>query len=265
MKKYLTSFKLSIQTFFEYRINLLLQILSNLLFFASLIILWIAVYHGKEVVGGFTYNQMISYIFISGIISSYVFYVSVGDEIDFWIRWGFLSTWLVKPINIPIYWFIDDLARRFFNFAMSIIAFFVVFFFIQKNIVSPASFNTFLFVMITIFIAGLLNYLVFYVFSLLAFWMEQTWGVRFVLRSFITIAGGSLIPLSLLPGILGKIILILPFQYMAYFPIQIYLGKINHDQMLTGISIEVVWVVIFYGLASLLYKKGVKKYTAVGG
>jgi len=264
MKKYFIYFNLAWQSFFAYRANLILQFAGQVIFYISMVILWLAVYESKDVIGDYTKEQMITYIVGSGIISGYIFYVSIGDQIDMYINRGLLSGWLTKPMNVPNMWFTDDLARRFFNITLSVIVFSVVFVIFHRYLYIQTDIFIILGTIIIVFLAGIINFLIFYISGLLGFWMEETWGVRFVLRMFQTIAGGSIIPLSLFPGIVGKILLILPTKYLFYTPMQFYLGKIELSGLPIILLSELAWIVTLAALGKLVWTKGLKHYTAVG-
>lgn len=254
------------QTFLEYRSNLILQLVGSIIFYVALTLLWVAIYQNKDLIGDYTKPEMITYILGSAIISGYIFYTAIGDYTDYWIRKGILSMWLIRPFSILFYWFVDDFARRIFSFLINFIAlaiiagiFFTNFLIIQNDI------YVIIITIIVVFLAGLINYLIFNAIALFAFWMDQTWGVRFVFRVIITIAAGTVIPLSLLTGPLGQLFNWLPFKYMSYIPMQVYLGKIPNGQIWTVVLTELVWILVFWLTVKLVWNKGIKHYTAVGG
>jgi len=51
---------------------------------------------------------------------------------------------------------------------------------------------------------------------------------------------------------------------VAYFPAQIYLGKMSPQDLVSGFFLLLLWIIFFYFLVSLVWKKGLKKYEAVG-
>jgi len=265
MKKHWIAFRLNIQSYFEYRANLFMQLVSNVLYFLGLIILWVAIYEGRDFVGNYSFNEMITYIIIGGIIGGYISFISIGDSIDNWINHGYLNVWLSKPYNVTHYLFFDDLGRRMTNIWLEAIAFLAIIIPFSNYLIFPHKLITYLIVVALMLLGGLLNYLLFYNLGILAFWMEQTWGARFALRMISTVASGSIIPLSLLPGLFGKIILFLPFSYMIYFPNQVFLERLTNSQVLKGIFCEAAWILGLYILSLFLWKKGLKSYTAKGG
>jgi len=94
--------------------------------------------------------------------------------------------------------------------------------------------------------------------------MEQTWGFRFVVRVVMEIATGIFIPVTLLPGVIGSIIQFLPFKFLAFFPMQIFLGKISLMEIMLNFGVEILWIGAFYVVGVLVWRRGIKHYTAVG-
>jgi ABC-2 type transport system permease protein len=57
----------------------------------------------------------------------------------------------------------------------------------------------------------------------------------------------------------------LPFQFLAYFPAAVFLGKVQGMALVYGLLTELAWVVIFIGLSRWLYRAGLRRYSAFGG
>ena len=81
---------------------------------------------------------------------------------------------------------------------------------------------------------------------------------------FIEAFAGSFFPLSFLPIILYKISQCLPFMYTFFIPVQFFLGKINNQEAIKGLFIELFWCFVLYFIIKKVYKIGLKKYEGVG-
>ena len=101
--------------------------------------------------------------------------------------------------------------------------------------------------------------------ALLAFWLVEVSTLIFMLFAFEYIAGGHLFPLNILPPLLAKFLNYTPFPYQLYFPVGIYLGQIKGAALRQGLIIQAAWVLIFYVLARVVWNRGIRKYSAVGG
>jgi ABC-2 type transport system permease protein len=57
----------------------------------------------------------------------------------------------------------------------------------------------------------------------------------------------------------------MPFQYMAYFPAVVFLRKITGWNLVLHLLLELTWAVAFMLLCRLLFRLGLKRYSAYGG
>lgn len=266
MKKYWYLVKLSWQSVLTYRLDFLLRILGGFFMMAVTIALWVAIYDQSSLteIKGYTLTQMVIYLLGAGLINSFIMITHQGDEVNDEINYGILSTYLIKPFNVQLFWFIRDLASRVLLFIQGgIIIFFIIIitsFFIDLSFLLV----NILFFLISIIIAIILHYFLFYIFTIIAFWLEQTWGPRFVIRVFMNIATGRLIPLSLFPIFWYQLLNVLPFKFMGFIPMEILLNRLTISQTFIQLGIGLIWIIIFASMGFLLYKIGVKKYAAEG-
>jgi ABC-2 type transport system permease protein len=68
-----------------------------------------------------------------------------------------------------------------------------------------------------------------------------------------------------LPGVWPALLKLLPFQYLAYFPALVFLGKIQGMALVQGLLAELAWALILVVLANVLYRLGLRRYSAFGG
>ena len=57
----------------------------------------------------------------------------------------------------------------------------------------------------------------------------------------------------------------LPFQWTFGFPITALVGPIDDGELLTGLAMQALWTLIGLGLVMLVWRRAVRRYTAVGG
>ncbi len=81
----------------------------------------------------------------------------------------------------------------------------------------------------------------------------------------IFLLAGQVAPVALLPGILQSLAIVLPFRYMIGFPIELLIGQLNPAQLLTDFAYQFAWFVVAAALSLLVWRIGVRHYTAVGG
>lgn len=267
MKVYWLIAKATWQEYLSYRLNFLLEVIGGVFAMLIAMAVWHSIYSGEsqEVIGSYSLEEIITYLLGVGIISSLLFLTGQGDDINDDINRGTLSHHLLKPINVSLYWATRDLVRKVFTLTLGIIGFLAIFLFCRDFIVGPMSPLSLLFFSFAIFLAMILHFLLFYCFSAIAFWLEETWGWRFVIRIIMEIAAGVLIPIALFPEFWRTIFEFLPLQYLLYFPMQIYLGKITGLPLLCGFAKMTGWIILLIAFALYIWRRGIKHYTAHGG
>jgi ABC-2 type transport system permease protein len=266
VKKFWYVFKLAWIERMVYRVNFFMEILSGILSSLIVIFLWMAIYRtaGREVIGGYSVKEMVTYLLGGGLINSFILTTAENPETSQNIQDGTLSTYLIQPINPYGIWFFRDLGSKTFFFALGLSGYLVVCLFFGKYILFSASLHHLICFLISLVLASFLQFFLFQSFSLLSFWVENTYGIRFTMRVIMEVVGGAIIPLSFFPQILQKILLLLPFPFLIYLPMRIYLGKIPIDHVPMEFLKEVGWIAGFALLNFLIWKKGIRQYVAMG-
>jgi ABC-2 type transport system permease protein len=113
-------------------------------------------------------------------------------------------------------------------------------------------------------LAGVLAFLYDWVVASSAFWITRSSQVSFVLGRVSFIFGGQIAPLSLLPGALGVIAYALPFGYMLGVPADILRGGVDPLRGLALVGVQTLWVVVMYAALRIVWRAGVREYSAVG-
>lgn len=93
------------------------------------------------------------------------------------------------------------------------------------------------------------------------FWLRDTRSAWFLYQKFVFLLGGMLIPLQLLPDVLEKIGLALPFMAMAYAPARLAAGHV--EPML--LVVQLAWLVVLYAVALRVFAGGERRLVRVGG
>lgn len=266
MKTYLAIAKATWQEYFTYRMNFFLEVIGGFVMNVVIIAVWFAIYrdNGNETIGEFSLAEMITYLIGVGIINSFILLASQGDEINDDINKGNLSNLLVRPINVLFYWLTRDVCRRSLTLMLGIGQYIFLLVLFSEYITVQSSFSAFIYTLIFILLGGIFHFLLFSIFSIVAFWMDQTWGLRFVIRIVMSMASGSLIPLSLFSGAWFTVFNILPFKFFAFVPLEIYLGHITTREIYSSLFIIGGWIAISAFILFVLWKRGIRRYGAYG-
>lgn len=264
MGKYLAVFKISWQNGFIYRVNFLLWRLRSLMVVFTTYFLWEAIFRNNGVIFGYTREKILTYVFLTLVVRSLVMGLrsidSAGEIAD-----GRLSNYLLKPLNYHFYWFVRDVADKLLNIIFSVfeITLFYLLFkppiFWQKDLSVLALFAA------ALVLALILNFLLANIASNFAFWMpNNAWGFWFVFLVFQDLLGGVMFPLDIFPAKIYGLIKLLPFPYLLFFPVNIYLGKITGLEATQGILTAFCWSLTAILLLNGEWRWGLKIYQSEG-
>ena len=259
-------FKLTWIERMAYRVNFVLEILSGIVSALIIVFLWLAVYKssGRPIIGGYSIREMITYLLGAGLINSFILTTAENPETSQSILEGTLSNLLIKPLNPYGMWFVRDMGTKLFLLSVGLVGYAVVFFFFRNHLIfQPDAASCGLFI-VSLGLASVLQFLIFEALSLLAFWVENTYGIRFMMRVIMEVVGGAIIPLSFFPLFIQKIFLLFPFHYLIYLPMRIFLAKIDGPQIPVELLKECGWIFALTLVNVVIWKKGVRQYVAMG-
>ena len=113
-------------------------------------------------------------------------------------------------------------------------------------------------------LAFVVRFLVEWSLALAAFWTTRVGAINqmyFVLLLFLS---GQMAPLSLMPDWIQAAAAVLPFRWMIAFPIELLLGRLTPAETLTGFAAQAIWILFGLGLVRIVWRAGVRTYSAVG-
>lgn len=263
MKKYWQVIQSTLWEIGTYRFNFVMWRFRTVLQFLTVYFLWLAVVPVQGQIFGYSQQLMLTYILGTAVVGSIVLSTrthEIGPNIDS----GDLSLFLLRPINYFKYWFARDMADKAVNIGFVIVEFLLLFLLLKP----PFFFQTeFLSLFLTVLAIGFAIFLNFYVgclLGLIGFWSPEVWAPRFMYYVLVPFLGGAAFPLDIFPQGFQNFLNTLPFSYMIYFPVKIYLGSLTANQIINGITIAGLWVVILHCATQFTWMKGLRNYSAQG-
>lgn len=267
VKKYLHVINVGIQNTLVYRVNFLFRAAFGLIPLMATIYLWRAVYAGKEdpSVAGYTLGGMISYYLLVTIVDALTGVTEDDWQIAADIKDGNINQFLLKPIDYMSYRLCLFLSGRLIYMVVAVlpVGLFVVF--QREFFVAPASGVAFILFLVSMFMTALLQFFMSYCMAMLAFWVLEVSTFIFILFALEYVAGGHLFPIDILPPTLAEILKFTPFPYQLFFPVSVYLGRVEGMELWKGFAIQTFWMLFFFFFARWVFQRGIRKYTAVGG
>ena len=259
---YVQQFRTTLAMMFQYRASLFIWMIGHVLEPLVYLIVWsvVATSEGGSV-GDYTKTQFAAYFIVLMLVND-VTYTWIMYEFEYRIRHGSLSFALLKPVH-PIHSDIaDNVSSKVITLPfMVLIA--VVLAVIFHPALSPPPWAIGVFVP-ALLLAFLVRFLLEWTLAQAAFWTTRVSAINqtyFVLLLFLS---GQIMPLTLLPHPVRIVAEILPFRGMVGFPVELLLGRLTPAEALTGLGIQAAWVIIGLVLLRVVWRAGVRVYSAVG-
>jgi ABC-2 type transport system permease protein len=264
--KYISVFNLGLQNTFVYRWNYFLRALFGLIPLAGTVFLWRAIF--KERGGGlhgYDYGSMIYYYLLMLLVSNLVTPTEDEWQIAADIREGQINSLLTKPMSYLAYRFSIFMSGRLVYTAVTLPPIALIFLYFRDYIALPDHALTYLFACISLVMAAFMQFFIAYSLAMMAFWILEISTIVFIVYSFEYFLGGQMFPVDIMPAGIQAVMKWLPFYYELFFPITIFMERLRGAEMAQGLAIQANWVLITWGAAHFMWKRGLGHYQAVGG
>lgn len=266
LEKYRQAFLVGLQSNLVYRWNFAVRGFFSLFHLAAVFILWSAAFAGKNDLGGFNLGQTITYFVTLLVLQFFISAFNEDYQISEEIRNGLINQFLLKPINYFLYRFSIFVAARLVSGGLVFIPLLLALPFLKDYLTFPSDPWIIPIGLAAMALSAVIQFSIAYCFGLLTFWFLEIQGFVILSMAIETVLGGQMFPLDLLPGWAYTIAKYLPFYYQMYFPAAIFTGRITDmDAIATGFALQIFWVLALLGINHLLWVRGLRRHTAVGG
>ena len=217
---------------------------------------------GDGNVGGIQRSVFVAYYLVLILVNQLTYSQTnwtVGDI----IREGIFNHWLIRPLS-PLYQILSsEIAGKvvYLIFTISILSVLII---LLKPTFTFSS-NQFLLFWLTLLLAWALRFLWGLWIAMLAFWATRADALLALQNSLVFIFSGMIAPVAILPGFIQSLAQFLPFRYMVGFPVEILTANLTNQQILFGLTVQIIWLSIAALLSWVVYKKGLQRYSAIGG
>lgn len=242
-----------------YRAEIIIWMLTGVLPLVMLAA-WLSLGAGGPI-GSFEPRDFIAY-YLGAIFIRQMTGVWIVWDVDYQIRQGEFSSLLLKPLDPIHHWLVRAGGNKWLRFVLLTPLLLAAAWFSgarwEPTVTSIVAFVP------ALFGAWLLSFLIQYCNGLLAFWTTRAVAVFDLWFGLWSIFSGYLIPLDLMPPAVQRLTFWLPFRYQLSVPLEVLLGRLQGGELLLSLGLQWAWIAVFWALYRVLWKGGVRKYSAVG-
>ena len=246
-----------------FRLRYFTGILTYLINVTVYYFIWSAVFHTGQQIAGYNLDQMVTYVSVGWILRSF-YWNTIDQEMAYEVIEGKIAMDLIKPVSMLWMWISRAMGESAFRLGLltAPTAVVIALIFPMRGPASGRLFGLFLCAALgSFFLMGAINFMVgvcaIPLKSILALIRTKYW--------LIELLSGLLIPMSFFPKGIQRVLAWLPFEHIAYTPLQIYLGKLDFHHALVAVGEQWCWVVGLLVLAHFWWERSLSKITIHGG
>jgi len=259
---YVTRGRTQIQSTLQYRVATYFWLIGMLAEPIVYLVVWttIAEQQGGSVQGITTGEFAAYYIVWTLVRNMNIVFTPYGWEGR--IREGELSAALLRPIH-PLH---DDLAA-FAGWKPVVIVFWLPIAAVLWLVFDPVLDPTLLEVGVFFFAiwgAYLIRTMFMATLGMITLWTTRVSAIFEIFIAIELLLSGRLVPLRLMPDWAEDVASVLPFKWSFFFPIDALVGDLSTGELLGGLAMQAFWIVALTGLALLVWRFAVRRYSAVG-
>lgn len=255
-------FKTSLAVQFQYRVAMLIWLLGGIVEPLMYLVVWttVAIQQGGSV-GSFSRGDFAAY-YIAMMLVNHGTFSWIMWEYDYRIRTGEFSAVLLKPIH-PIHSDIaDNLGYKLLTLTVLLpTAFLLMWLF--KPAWQPVGWALLAFP-VALILAFMTRFFLEWALAMAAFWTTRINAINQAYFVALLFFSGRIAPLELFPRPVQLAANLLPFRWFLAFPVELILGRLTPTELLIGIGAQLAWIFIGLFLMRMVYRAGIKRYSAFG-
>ncbi len=259
---YRAQFKTTIAEQLQYRAALVIWLIGMVLEPVIYLVVWSTVARSSGGrVGGYAGGDFAAY-FLAMMLVNHATFTWIMWEYDYRIRHGELSVMLLRPIH-PIHSDIADNVSYKLLTWMVMIPTAVGLVLAFRPTWHPIPWAVIAFVPALLLAFGV-RFLIEWTLALAAFWTTRVSAINQMYFVALLFLSGQIAPLSLLPAPVRMAATALPFRWVLAFPVELLLGRLTPREALIGFAAQGAWLVIGLALLKIVWRAGIRLYSAVG-
>lgn len=248
---------------FAYRSQMAVSLFTQPVYFLVNYFIWKAIFQTRDTVSGFTFDEMLLYFAVSSLVG-FLNWDSSGNKLQRLIQTGEFVTFQLRPLSHIYFSFFQKVGQRILAVLIEILP--LICFYILFGIrLVPAEL---LWAMISLALGFILSFLINYTIGTFAFWFVRTDGISRAVALFSNICSGAFLPLNLYPKSLQKFLFYLPFQFVSYVPVRVFIGHYELGEITMPIPqivlLQAVMAAGMFLVNRIIWYFGIKRFTGVG-
>lgn len=220
---------------------------------------------GSQILGGYTKSEIIGYYVIILFFDWTLMWNPFGPVVNE-IKSGQIAAYLLRPISYVHSWLGREAGFKLVSLSILSVAAIAIFFVLNAAGLLPILYPDWNWLALLVVIPGAVavSFLITMCMALLAFWFTEVRYVNYVYWTLMPLLGGLFLPTSFLPAGIEKFNWLLPFRYHLSLSMEILLHRLTLTETIVSLGLMLIWVIALFRLYRVMWRNGVKNYSAFG-
>jgi ABC-2 type transport system permease protein len=245
----------------QYRFAAFFQLVGFLIEPVVYLVVWRTVAEQGGPVGGYGVAEFTAYYIVWTLVRNMNLALAPGAW-DWWIQSGRISNDLMHPVAIY--------HRQIASFA-GFKFFWIILWFPVAGVLSwlfkpefhPTLLQGVAFA-VAIWLGYVIRFSILFLMGLISFWTTRAQALIEIVIAAELLLSGRLVPLSVMPRWVEHVAAWLPFKWTFQYPIETLIGQLSDGRVLEGLGLQLLWIGLLVGLILLVWRRAIRRYTAVG-
>ncbi len=258
-----------------YRGDFALGTLMRFLPIVTQVFLWTAVFaaSSRTDIAGYSRNDIVAYYLLTMLTRAFSSMPGLAGGIARSVRDGSVKKYLVQPVDYVSFLLAARIAHKLVYYVVAALPFAGVFWVCRGYFPPPPDAATIAACVVSLLLSFLLGFFMEATLGMLGFWFMEVSSIVFGYMLVQYLLSGHMFPIDMLAGIpsglpgtsVADVVHWLPFEYTAYFPAAVWLGKIRGMELARALAIEAGWVLVMVVACRIAWRRGTRRYSAFGG
>lgn len=263
MKKLRALLLMEFQHFSEYRGDIFVYTMGAIVIPVVLLNVWLAIADAK----GSNASE------IQYLVQYFVVQVFVNVIVSTWqatflanaIQRGEISAHLLKPYPYIMVHIANNISEKVWKILFSLVALVILVAMYHSYLTIPL-WQTILPGSLVVLLGAVIKFMWSQILGMSGFWTSNIYAIREYNQMLYNLISGVLFPIKYATQVIPAFVfVVLPYQYMLGFPINVLLGKVSQTELFQGVGIQLIWVIVLYIVYRIVWQKGLQRYGGYGG
>ena len=248
----------------EYKANAIVGTFAIFSGLAIEFLIWKQVFYTQDImqVRGFTFDELMVYIFLCMIVGQLKSSWATSIEMIDSIRTGEMNKYLIRPISFFTYHFMMFIGHNSL-FYIAYTTLLILFPILFPGWAFPTVFHIIGFI-VALTISIYLSYAIYFCMVCFAFWFGEVRALVIAYNVSNIVLSGQIIPIRLFPDTIREIIYLTPLQFLVDFPVSIATANLPMHLWLPKMGMAICWCIVITITGRIIYRSGIKVYEGFG-